>query len=55
MEANPPSLRRLAELLRNSLGQVGVTMLEVERRLGWKDGTLSRALSSGAELKVGDL
>jgi transcriptional regulator with XRE-family HTH domain len=55
MEANPPSLRRLAELLRNSLGQVGVTMFEVERRMGWKDGTLSRALSSGVELKVGDL
>jgi transcriptional regulator with XRE-family HTH domain len=55
MEANPPSLRRLAALLRNNLGQVGITMLEVERRLGWKDGTLSRSLSSGAELKVGDL
>ena len=55
MQGNQPSLHRLAELLKSSLAQVGVTLPEVDRRLAWKDGTLSQILSSGAELKVRDL
>jgi len=55
MEANQPGLRRLAELLKSSLGQVGVTLLEVDARLGWKDGTLSQVLCGASELKVQDL
>jgi transcriptional regulator with XRE-family HTH domain len=55
MQGNQPSLHRLAELLKATLAQVGVTLPEVDRRLGWKDGVLSQILGGGMELKVRDL
>jgi transcriptional regulator with XRE-family HTH domain len=55
MQGNQPSLHRLAELLKANLAQVGVTLPEVDRRLGWQDGALSQLLGAGAELKVRDL
>ena len=55
MEGSQPSLQRLAELLKSSLAEVGVSPLEIERRLAWKDGTLGQILGGGAELKFKDL
>jgi transcriptional regulator with XRE-family HTH domain len=55
MQGNQPSLHRLAELLKTSLAQVGITLPEVDRRLAWNAGTLSQILCSGVELKVKDL
>jgi transcriptional regulator with XRE-family HTH domain len=55
MQGNQPSLHRLAELLKSRLAEVGVSLPEVERRLAWRDGTLSQILGGGAELKVKDL
>lgn len=55
MEGSQPSLQRLAELLKSRLAQVGVSPLEIERRLVWKDGTLSQILGGEAELKFKDL
>ena len=63
MDANRPSLHRLAELLRSSLAQVRVSLLEVDRRLRWQEGTLERSLAGseagseagGEGLRVKDL
>jgi transcriptional regulator with XRE-family HTH domain len=55
MQGKPPNLHRLADLLKSSLAQVGVTLPEVDRRLGWEEGTLSQILGGRVELKVRDL
>jgi hypothetical protein len=45
----------LAEALKSSLAQVGISPSEIDRRLAWKDGTLNQILGGGAELKVKDV
>lgn len=43
---------RLRELLRNAIRISGVTNRKIERRLGMSQGSLSRLLAGGIELKV---
>ncbi|HEX6864802.1 MAG TPA: helix-turn-helix transcriptional regulator, partial [Thermoanaerobaculia bacterium] len=43
---------RLRELLRNAIRLSGVTNRKIERHLGMSQGSLSRLLAGGIELKV---
>jgi transcriptional regulator with XRE-family HTH domain len=47
--------RRLAEALRRRLAHTGVSPREIDRRLGWAEGTLGELLSGAAELRVKEL
>jgi transcriptional regulator with XRE-family HTH domain len=55
MTSEEQGSRRLAETLRRRLDAAGATPRDLERRLGWVEGTLSEALSGAVELKVKDL
>jgi hypothetical protein len=46
---------RLSEALRRHLAHTGVSLGEVDRRLGWAENTLSELLSGTAELRVKEL
>ena len=47
--------RRLAEALHRRLAHAGVSLREVDRRLGWAENTLSGLLGGVAELRVKEL
>jgi transcriptional regulator with XRE-family HTH domain len=47
--------RRLAEALRRRLAHTGVSLCEIDRRLGWEENTLGELLSGAAELRVKEL
>lgn len=46
---------RLGEALRRSLARAGLSLREVERRLGWQDGTLSEISNGSCELRIKEL
>lgn len=47
--------RRLADALRRRLAHAGMSLGEVDRRLGWAENTLSAALGGVSELRVKEL